>query len=221
MFKKIGIFSFVLFGMLSCSNDNKSNASEKKTIKKEVEIVKEKEENSSLKENKLSFETDFYALEFFNTIEVAYPNTEIQLKDKSLYLGKKKYKLPQIFPQDKKLIFKGNRDDVTASLQVKQINYTSLEYEFTYIEKGKTKLKNKGTAHLSPNFFKDSELDEDDLNSEMYPATEFIDQAFSQTFLRVSNELNDENELRIRVIAIDNKGNEVDLLPITLRGKLK
>lgn len=217
------IFS-VSFIFMGCSGKQKNT--HKTEIKnqglEESKLSKTQESQDEQNDSNIKIDAkDSYSEEFLNKLEETYLGTNIQLKNKSLFLNGKKHALPQLFPLHKTYRFKGQIGESEATLVITQRNFTSLDFEFTFTESGKTKLKNKGIAHLSPHFFKDSELDEDINTNEMYDATEYIDDSFSKTYLRIANSVDENNELRIRVLAFDNKGNEVDLLPLTLRGKTK
>jgi hypothetical protein len=207
-----------------CSGEqqNKDLTENENLVQTENKPTKTQEPQDELKDSKITTDAkESYSLDFLKKLDETYPGTNIQLKNKSLFLNGKKYALPQLFPLNKSFTFQGQDENTEAKVVITQRNFTSLDFEFTYTESGKTKLKNKGIAHLSPYFFKDSELDEDFSTSEMYDASEYIDESFSKTHLRISNQLDENKEMRIRVLAFDNKGNEVELLPLTLRGKLK
>ena len=62
-------------------------------------------------------------------------------------------------------------------LTIKRINYTTLEYDFTLLEKEKPVYSRRGRAHLGAMFFLGSESSDDDETGESYLATEYYDKA--------------------------------------------
>lgn len=98
--------------------------------------------------------------------------------------------------------FRGQTNDVSYSLEVKRLNYTTLRYSYRWLHhKKKILLKNTGTADIEPGFVLASEVDEDPETGTAYGANQYTSQQTKncEAYLRIGNEKDEKGRLRATI----------------------
>lgn len=125
---------------------------------------------------------------------------EVHLYDSTMVVGKDTATFPTILKAGKMYYFKGRQGRNTFALTVIRANYSSIDYDFSLIEKGITKYLNKGQADISPRFYVASENDEDDEAGESYGAAVYAKTEGGCTFtIRIGLDKDEKGRLRAKI----------------------
>ncbi len=115
-----------------------------------------------------------YSPEFVSQIRSFGGIEQIDLEGNLVILDQKdSIQFPEIPRLNKSYTLKGKEGNLSLSMTVKRVNYTSVEYKIEMNELGKSNKSEMGLAHLSGFFFLGSESDVDDQTEESYFCTEF------------------------------------------------
>lgn len=111
------------------------------------------------------------------------PFHNIELRDSLFILAEFDYthfpKTPKI---GRPIILRGKRDSLSITLNLKRINYTTIDYSFEILELGNLSIKQSGKADIHSGFFIGEESEESEISGLIYSVTEFINDQDNNCF---------------------------------------
>ena len=154
--------------------------------------------------------TTQYSKKFISELSVMNGMDRIELDKGMIILNQTdSISFPEIPAIKHKKVFTGRKADLSITLTVERINFTSMEYRIEIVEFGKSKSNTKGIADLGTFFFLGSESDTDDLTRESYFSTEFANSVDScYTNIRIGN-FEDSNDKPLLAKIVKNCNGEV------------
>ena len=212
---------FLLFigGLLFACTNSSDSQSTKATI--EVETKKEKPLPVASSQLLIQDSTQ-YSKKFLDLLAASNYAQTFELKKGALIIdGRDTTSFPQELVFDKPYHFEGKKNNWLYQLQLQQINYTTLIYQFQRFEASQLKDDLKGQAIVNALFFLGDESDEDDQSGNTYFASEYIhDKEDCSFFIRIGR---DEGDLKAKIVQYcekESKGITLEECP-TLREKNK
>lgn len=150
---KTVVYFLCLISLLACTNEKQQN----KEVKK-VEVQKIDNNKEIAKKPTLFFIKDSskYSKEFLEKLKNTHPYKTVSLIEDSIIINndrKSAILFPKDLPLKKSISYTKIDSGKSYSLQIKRINYSSIEYK--YEEKSDDKILHKlvGIAHLRGNFY--------------------------------------------------------------------
>lgn len=138
---------------------------------------------------------------------------DVELYDSTMVVGKDTAIFPTILKAGKMYYFKGRQGSNTFALTIIRASYSSVDYDFSLIEKGITKYLNKGQADISPRFYLASENDEDDEAGESYGAAKYIKTEGGCIFtIRIGLDKDEKGRLRAKISHVCDDESKTDPL---------
>ena len=168
MKQTIYILTFVL-GLLSCNNQTTEKKADSNTTEALQNVSADKQQQKIYIKDKSQYDQTFIDC-------LADYNESIKLIDNFVITGKDTTYFPDDLQLNKKITFKGTKNNNEFVLTVTRINLTTLIYNFQLTDKDNNSTDTKsGKAILGSMFFLASEVDEDDQTGSAYGSSEYIE----------------------------------------------
>jgi hypothetical protein len=169
--------SSVLFGCSYSNTVEEQQNSYTKDVGKE-----QKEENDTFPSVSVNKPGKF-SESFIKALKELIGSGQYELRDSMLIIDKKD---TSYFPGTPAIgqnqTYTGKKGDLSVAIHIQRLNYTTIKYRIEIVEHGKSSHYESGEADLNAGFFLGSEIDEDDLTGNSYPAAEFSFTASEKCF---------------------------------------